>query len=306
MSKLSHFDEKGGSKMVDVSEKSETTRIAIAKGEVKLAAETLDLILDKKMAKGDVLEVARVAGIMGAKKTPELIPMCHPLLISGIDLKYNIRRTDSRIEIISRVKISGKTGVEMEALTAVTIAALTIYDMCKAVDKRIEIGEIKLLKKTGGKTGVYLSDELKGEVIAICTSQEKGVAKTEISKANLLENHGLEGDAHAGQWHRQVSLLGQEDIDKMKAMGLELEFGAFGENIVTKGLKLYKLPIGTKLKLADDLLLEVTQIGKKCHDRCNIYHQVGDCIMPKRGIFTKVLQGGKLEKGAEIEVLLDD
>lgn len=306
MERLSHFDKEGRSRMVDVSYKSETKRVAVAKGEVKVAPGTLALIKDKKLAKGDVLEVARVAGIMGVKRTPDLIPMCHPLLISGIDLKFNIREADSIIEIIATVKITGKTGVEMEALTAVTVAGLTIYDMCKAVDKGIEIGEIKLLKKTGGKSGIYLSDELRGEVIAVCRSEKKGVAKKEIAEGYLVEGHGLEDDAHAGDWHRQISLLGQEDIDEMKALGLELELGAFGENIVTKGLKLYNIPIGTKLKLGEEILLEVTQIGKECHDRCNIYHQVGDCIMPKRGIFAKVLQGGKLQSGVNIEVLLDD
>nr|WP_275579431.1 MOSC domain-containing protein [Halanaerobacter jeridensis] len=116
----------------------------------------------------------------------------------------------------------------------------------------------------------------------------------------------MKGDAHAGDWHRQISLLGQEDIDEMRAQGLELEAGAFGENIVTKGLELYELPIGSRLKIGDEILLEVTQIGKECHDRCEIYQQVGDCIMPKRGIFAKVLAGGKIESDLLIEVMLND
>lgn len=151
-----------------------------------------------------------------------------------------------------------------------------------------------------------IEPDLKGEVIAICRSEEKGVAKAEIKEGYLKEEHGLEGDAHAGDWHRQISLLGAEDIDSMREQGLELEVGAFGENIVTKGLELYDLPIGSQLKLGDEILLEVTQIGKECHDRCEIYHQVGDCIMPRRGIFAKVLEGGKVESGLEIEVHLDD
>ncbi|MFO7819124.1 MAG: MOSC domain-containing protein [Halanaerobacter sp.] len=151
-----------------------------------------------------------------------------------------------------------------------------------------------------------LEPDLRGEVIAICRSEEKGEAKVEIKEGYLKEEHGLEGDAHAGDWHRQISLLGAEDIDSMREQGLDLEVGAFGENIVTKGLELYDLPIGSQLKLGDEILLEVTQIGKECHDRCEIYHQVGDCIMPRRGIFAKVLEGGKLESGLEIEVNLDD
>ncbi|MBM7557668.1 MOSC domain-containing protein [Halanaerobacter jeridensis] len=145
-----------------------------------------------------------------------------------------------------------------------------------------------------------------GQVIAICRSEEKGEAKTEIEAGYLKENYGLKGDAHAGDWHRQISLLGQEDIDEMRAQGLELEAGAFGENIVTKGLELYELPIGSRLKIGDEILLEVTQIGKECHDRCEIYQQVGDCIMPKRGIFAKVLAGGKIESDLLIEVMLND
>ncbi|MGM0501675.1 MAG: cyclic pyranopterin monophosphate synthase MoaC [Bacillota bacterium] len=306
MEKFSHFDEQGRSRMVDVSDKQDTKRVAVAKGEVKVSAETLKLIQNNEIQKGDVLEVARVAGIMGVKKTPDLIPMCHPLLISGIDLKFNIKEEEQIIEMIAITKITAKTGVEMEALTAVSVAGLTIYDMCKAVDKGIEIGGIKLLKKTGGRSGTYLAAELKGEVIAICRSEEKGVAKQEIASGYLKENHGLEGDAHAGDWHRQISLLGQEDIEMMEEQGLELEFGAFGENIVTAGLKLYELPVGTKLQFENGILLEVTQIGKECHDHCEIYHQVGECIMPKRGIFAKVLAGGKLERGEQIEVVIDD
>ncbi|GAB6098276.1 hypothetical protein JCM16358_01550 [Halanaerocella petrolearia] len=306
MGNLSHFDEEGRSRMVDVSDKGETKRIAIAKGEVRVKAKTLELITADKIEKGDVLEIARVAGIMGVKKTPDLIPMCHPLLINGVDLKFNIFKEEQKIEIVATAKTTGKTGVEMEALTAVSTAGLTIYDMCKAVDKEIEIGEIKLLKKTGGKSGTYLADELIGKVVAICLSQEKGVAKEEISEVEFKEDHGLVGDAHAGDWHRQVSLLAQEDIAYMEEQGMELEAGAFGENLITKGLDLQGLAKGTKLKLGSNIVLEVTQKGKECHDRCAIYETVGDCIMPQRGIFTKVLQGGKLESNDRIEVLIND
>ena len=142
-----------------------------------------------------------------------------------------------------------------------------------------------------------MNQKLVGEVVAVCRSEKKGEAKEEIAEGYLKEDYGLEGDAHAGDWHRQVSLLGQADIEMMKEQGLELEHGAFGENLVTTGLELYDLSVGTKLKIGNQILLEVTQIGKECHDRCNIYHQVGDCIMPKRGIFVKVLEGAQVTSG---------
>ncbi|WP_408955612.1 cyclic pyranopterin monophosphate synthase MoaC [Natroniella sp. ANB-PHB2] len=306
MGKLSHFDEAGRSRMVDITAKDETKRVAIAQAKVRVSPKTMELIKGQEIEKGDVLEVARVAGIMGVKRTADLIPMCHPLLISGVDLKFNLIEEEAIIEILAVTKIAGKTGVEMEALTAVSVAGLTIYDMCKAVDKGIEIGDIKLLKKTGGKNGVYVDQDLIGEVVAFCSSLEKGTAKEQIAEANFKENYGLERDAHAGDWHRQISLLAIEDIDYMREQGLDLKLGAFGENIVTKGLKLTELPLGRKLKLGEEVILEVTQIGKECHNRCNIYHQVGDCIMPKRGIFAKVIQGGTVKAGAKLEVLLND
>ena len=141
--------------MVDVTAKAETIRRAKAQGIVKMDLLTLDLIEKGKIAKGNVLTTAKIAGIMAAKKTSELIPLCHPLGITGIDVNLNIDRKNSQIVIESQVQITGKTGVEMEALTAVSIAALTIYDMCKAVNKKIVIGDIMLLEKSGGKSGTF-------------------------------------------------------------------------------------------------------------------------------------------------------
>ncbi|NWF98532.1 MAG: cyclic pyranopterin monophosphate synthase MoaC [Nitrospirae bacterium] len=155
MKKLTHIDEKGRAKMVDVSQKPSTERKAIASGMIFLKPETLRLILDGKMPKGDVFSVARVAGIMAAKKTCELIPLCHPLNITSINIDFSPDEKSNSIKIISEVKITGQTGVEMEALTAVSVAALTIYDMCKAVDKDIIISEIMLIEKYGGKSGTY-------------------------------------------------------------------------------------------------------------------------------------------------------
>lgn len=159
MEKLTHFDEQGKAKMVDVTEKDITKRVARAVGKIQVNPETLKIIEEGKMGKGDVLGVARIAGIMGSKKTSDLIPMCHPLLINGCKIEFKINKENNEIEIYSEVKVSGKTGVEMEALTAVSIAALTIYDMCKAVDKGMVIKDIHLLEKIGGKSGHFLYED---------------------------------------------------------------------------------------------------------------------------------------------------
>ena len=159
MAKLSHLDEQGQARMVDVSDKEVTSRIAVARGSVHMRQETLALILEDKIEKGDVFSVARVAGIMAAKKTAELIPMCHPLNITSIEVDLTPQENPPRVDIESLVRVSGKTGVEMEALTAVSVAALTIYDMCKAVDREMTIGTIRLVKKSGGKSGTFIRKE---------------------------------------------------------------------------------------------------------------------------------------------------
>ncbi len=151
---LTHIDENGASRMVDVTEKEITERIALAHATVTMTTQTFSLIMDKQVAKGDVLEVARVAGIMAAKKTSELIPMCHPLNINSVKIDYTNNSKDT-IEITAEVKITAKTGVEMEALTAVSVCALTIYDMCKSADKSMQISDIYLAKKTGGNSGTF-------------------------------------------------------------------------------------------------------------------------------------------------------
>jgi cyclic pyranopterin phosphate synthase len=153
--KLTHFDEEGKARMVDVSEKAATLREAIAGGSVRMKPETLRLIKDRRISKGDVLGVARVAGIMAAKRTPDLIPMCHPLNITSVNIDFEVDDKKNKIDIKATVKITGQTGVEMEALTAAAGAALTIYDMCKAVDKEMVVSEIMLLEKRGGKSGEF-------------------------------------------------------------------------------------------------------------------------------------------------------
>jgi len=140
-----------------------------------------------------------------------------------------------------------------------------------------------------------------GRVVAVSVSDRKGVKKSNVETARLLEDHGVENDAHAGRWHRQVSLLAMESIRKIRDKGLDVEPGDFAENITTEGILLWKLPIGKRLKLGKDVVAEVTQIGKECHNRCSIYHQVGDCVMPREGIFVRILGGGIIEPGDTIE-----
>ena len=145
--------------MVDVSDKEVTRRIAVARGAIKMRPETLALILEDKIEKGDVFSVARVAGIMAAKKTSELIPMCHPLSITSVEIDLSPQENPARVEIEAAIRVDGKTGVEMEAMTAVCVTGLTIYDMCKAVDREMSISEIRLVEKSGGKSGVFNRNE---------------------------------------------------------------------------------------------------------------------------------------------------
>ena len=155
MSDFTHFDETGKAVMVDVSDKADSARMAVAAGRVLVSAETAKLIASGGLKKGDVLSVARLAGIMGAKRTPDLIPLCHPLALSSVKVELSLDEAACAVEITATCKLVGKTGVEMEALTAVSVAALTVYDMCKAVDKGMQITDIRLLHKSGGKSGTY-------------------------------------------------------------------------------------------------------------------------------------------------------
>lgn len=155
MSKLTHIDESGAARMVDVGDKSVTTRIALASATVKMQAETLALLERGGHKKGDVLAVSRIAGIQAAKKCSELIPLCHVLMLDSVEVQFELDKSASCVRIEARCRVTGKTGVEMEALTAASVAALTIYDMCKAVDRGMEIGDIALLHKEGGQSGVW-------------------------------------------------------------------------------------------------------------------------------------------------------
>lgn len=164
MSEFTHFNEQARAKMVDVSDKNETVRMAVARSSVKMSQEVYKNITELKNKKGDVLAVAQVAGIMGAKQTANIIPMCHPIPLSGVNLTFSWEVKEEVYELVieTEVKTTGKTGVEMEALTAASVAALTVYDMCKAVDKSMVIGPTYLLKKSGGKSGDYIRSDKNG------------------------------------------------------------------------------------------------------------------------------------------------
>ena len=155
MSDLTHFDGKGDAHMVDVSDKDVTARVAVAEGHIRMARETYDIIVEGRAKKGDVLSVARLAGIMGAKKTPDLIPLCHPLPVTKVTVELTLDPELPGVRVEGKVKTTGQTGVEMEALTSVSTACLTVYDMAKAVDKAMEIGGIRVVLKDGGKSGRY-------------------------------------------------------------------------------------------------------------------------------------------------------
>jgi len=302
--------------MVDVGDKLPTVRVARAGARVWMAPETMALLQRQALPKGDVLAVARIAGIMACKRTAELVPLCHPLSLDHADVELTVRPEQSCVDIVCSTRTEGRTGVEMEAITGASVAAITIYDMCKAVDRAMTIGDIRLLEKTGGKEDYMRTGETAGEgatteraadatpaasVLSVNVSPGKGERKKPRSSVTLVPEHGIEGDGHAGPWHRQVSLLAQESIDTMVAKGLDVGAGDFAENITTRGIDLCGLPVGTRIRLGP-ALVELTQIGKVCHERCAIYYQAGDCVMPREGIFVRVLEGGELRPGDPVSL----
>ena len=299
---LTHFNEQGRARMVDVSEKAQTYRVARAAATVRMAKATMDRIREGSIGKGDVLAVAQVAGIMAAKKNSELIPMCHPLLLTKVDISFEME--EAALHIRSEVRCHGETGVEMEALTAVSVAALTVYDMCKAVQRDMRIDGIRLLYKEGARAAfMKRRNEEMAQVTAVNISERKGVRKHEVPYIDLKLHHGIVGDAHAGDWHRQISLLAEESVDTMRAVcPIALDAGIFAENINTRGIELRTLPVGTHLRVGETEL-EVTQIGKQCHNDCEIKRATGKCVMPTEGIFAVVVKEGRVQAGDEIEVL---
>ena len=313
---LTHVNEQGRARMVDVGDKPRTARRAVAAGFVRMARSTVELVRTGGAKKGDVLAVAQVAGIMAAKRCWELVPMCHQVALTGVDVRFSL--LPSGVAIEAECRCTGETGVEMEALCAVSAAALTVYDMLKAHQRDMVVEEVRLLVKSGGASGEFTVQRgqalLHAEpeeacksacppctVEAVCLSERKGTRKRPVDAIELVAGSGVAGDAHAGNWHRQVSLLPAEAVDTLRDVLPDLAPGDFAENILTRGLDLKALPVGTVLA-AGTAELVVTQIGKTCHSDCEIARLTGRCVMPSEGIFCVVTRGGTVRPGDEVTV----
>lgn len=315
---LTHINEQGRARMVDVSAKQKTQRVARAAGFVRMAPATLELVRTGGCKKGDVLAVAQVAGIMAAKRCWELVPMCHPIQLTGVDVRFELV-DDERgcgVAIEAECRCCGETGVEMEALTAASVAGLTVYDMLKATQRDMVVDDVRLLEKSGGASGHFVRAEVgdagdkagaavpavaDASVVAVSISEKKGTRKKPQESIELVVGHGVAGDAHAGNWHRMVSLLPEESVDSMREVLPNLSAGDFAENILTRGLLLKELPVGTVLTVGECELV-VTQIGKKCHNDCEIHRLTGKCVMPTDGVFAVVTRGGTVRPGDPIHV----
>ena len=303
---LTHINEQGRARMVDVSAKQKTQRVARAAGFVRMAPATLELVRTGGCKKGDVLAVAQVAGIMAAKRCWELVPMCHPIQLTGVDVRFELvdDACGRGVAVEAECRCCGETGVEMEALTAASVAGLTVYDMLKATQRDMVVDDVRLLEKSGGASGHFVRAEAAvadASVVAVSISEKKGTRKKPQDSIRLVVGHGVEGDAHAGSWHRMVSLLPEESVDVMREMLPNLAAGDFAENILTRGLSLKELPVGTVLTVGECELV-VTQIGKKCHNDCEIHRLTGKCVMPTDGIFAVVTRGGVVRPGDAMRV----
>ena len=231
--------------------------------------------------------------------------MCHPIQLTGVDVRFELV-DDERgrgVAIEAECRCCGETGVEMEALTAASVAGLTVYDMLKATQRDMVVDDVRLLEKSGGASGRFVRAKAAADasVVAVSISEKKGTRKKPQDSIRLVVGHGVEGDAHAGNWHRMVSLLPEESVDVMREMLPNLAAGDFAENILTRGLSLKELPVGTVLTVGECELV-VTQIGKKCHNDCEIHRLTGKCVMPTDGIFAVVTRGGVVRPGDAVRV----
>ncbi len=298
---FSHMNREGRGKMVDIGEKDNTNRIARAHGYVFMSRDTLDKVIAGEVKKGDVLQIAQIAGIMAAKNTHRLIPLCHQILITSIDLTYNINKEETSIEIISEVKAMGKTGAEMEAMQAVSSAALTIYDMCKGIEKGIKIGEISLIEKSGGKSGKWKPELIaEGKILNLAIGSKKGDDKTPIDSVTIIENYGVKNDVHAGGKTKQVSLFAVETLKYVPSNKMtDVISGKFTENITIVGIPIFMIAPGIKLRI-NDVILEIESIGKdEFVDDGRRY------IVSRKGIFTHVIKGGDIKTGDCIGIIND-
>lgn len=275
---LTHINANGEAHMVDVGEKDKTVRAACAHGRVFMKRETLELIENGNMKKGDVFAAARIAAIMAAKRTHELIPLCHLIPLTGVEVEIKPCPPDS-VSVECTVKCCHETGVEMEALTAVSIGALTIYDMCKAVDRSIEIGEIKLLKKSGGKSGDYDRE-----------------TRREIKSINL--------NTKKGETARQLSIISaavQSEIEKASSEGLC--YKKFAADLVVTSLN--GVSVGDILDFGG-AEVEITELGKSCYSDCPLVGRGEACRLKKECAFGCVKKSGDIRVGAEIRKVTHD
>ncbi len=290
--------------MIDVTDKQISRRRAVGAAQVRMLAETAQAISDGTLPKGDVLTAARLAGIIAAKQTSHLIPLCHNIPLTNVEVHCTAIPPLHRVCIQTLVTAEARTGVEMEALTAATVAALTVYDMCKGVDRTAQIDRIQVLVKAGGRSRYWRAPGV-GEVVATSIGKQKGMPKENVPQIDLEVDHGVSGDVHAGPGPRQVSLLATESIAQARQQGVEAGPGDFAENITTAGLRLPSLPLGTALLLGRSAVGIVSQIGKECDQPCAIGRQLGDCVMPREGIFVRIIHPGQLRPGDLIQVLAD-
>jgi cyclic pyranopterin monophosphate synthase len=283
---LTHVNEKGEARMVDISEKPETSRCAIAQAIVNCKQETIDLIISGNVPKGDVFSCARIAGIMAAKKTDSLIPMCHQLPLSSVTINLTVQ--NRQVYILAKVSCTYKTGVEMEAIVAASVAAMTVYDMCKAVDKDMVISEVMLLSKTGGKSGTYS----RSKIVAINTKQTDLEPLLKIDSANLIPELGMEGDVKSGKLGRQISILPHDLAVSLKDMKSKCA-KRFWANIEVSEIS-ENIAIGDYLKIGTATVC-VTQVGKECSVKCDTYEEGKKCAYIKQLLFAKVVEEGTIK-----------
>lgn len=297
--------------MIDVSSKTETRRCATAEGFLRMRRETLKMIREGLIPKGDVLSVSQTAGMLAAKQTAHLIPLCHPLLPASIEVTFDIWSSEDGVTIRGTVIGIGRTGFEMEALIAVTIAALNLYDMCKNVEKGMLLESVRLVSKSGGKSGRYEANApsriaQRGQVVAVSLGYDMG-PKRPVAEAVLEEGVGFRGDIHAGT-ERQVSLLALETVERflgilrelnpvmMETQKIRIDPGDSAENLLIQGIHLAGLPIGAQLRVGPEAIIEVIQVGKE-------FHKPGFFLLPLEGVFGSVVRGGVVKPGAEVTVL---
>lgn len=294
--KLTHIDEKGTVVMVDVGDKEKTERKAEAQAVVIMKSDTVNLIMSDNIKKGNVLATAKIAAIMAAKCTYSIIPLCHNIELSKIEINIE-KKDENKLIITSFVKCKGTTGVEMEALVAVTVAALTIYDMCKAVDRGINIDNIHLCKKSGGKSGVYIQKPIIEDIL-LKPSKEKRILS--LQRCTIYED-GIEGYTKGD---KAISLVDASIYDE----NIENEvkgicFNKFYGNLVIRNMNFDELKVGDILEIGS-VKIEITQVGKQCFKECNLVRKGIECRLKTSCAFARVLEQGNIFVGDVINKVI--